>query len=177
MDIIYFLYKVISLSSKGAMSSSESVLLLKSGGGGELFKGGTICRLWHEETTCGDFLWMLSPTNETELSYASRAYFKWGSSPRLPSSKCSLSRIALDPGFAHFACRKRLRILVRWTYLLFWDPSSCRNSLADLSTLTKYFAKRGLILTRCFFPLKAGYLGTLKGRRRLRCSFARTVQG
>ena len=35
IDMICFLYRVISSSSKGAMSSSDRVLLLKSGGRGE----------------------------------------------------------------------------------------------------------------------------------------------
>ena len=95
------------------MSSSDKVLLLKSGGSGEfclLLYGyvSTRAALYpgcDTKRRSPGILWMLSPRNDTELSSVSRAHFK-GGSPRLPSSKCSLSQIALDPDFAHHACRK-----------------------------------------------------------------------
>ena len=113
MDIICFLYRVISSSSKGAMYSSVSVLLLKSGGSGEFFfllygYVSTRAALYpgcDTKRRSPGIFWMLSPRNETELYSVSRAHFKEGS-PRLPSSKCCLSRIALDPDFAHHAYRK-----------------------------------------------------------------------
>ena len=113
MHIICFLYRVISSSSKGAMSSSDNVLLLKSDGSGEfcfLLCGyvSTRAALYpgcDTKSRSPAILWMLSPRNETELSSVSRAHFKGGSS-RLPSSKCSMSRIALDPDFAYHTCRK-----------------------------------------------------------------------
>ena len=113
MDMICFLYRVISSSSKGAMSSSDKVLLLKSGGSAEfcfLLYGyvSTRAALYPGCDTnrrSPGILWILSPRKETEQSSVSRVHFK-GGCPRLPSSKCNLSRIVLDLDFAHQACRK-----------------------------------------------------------------------
>ena len=52
----------------------------------------------------------------------------------------------LVPQFAGFG--ESVKHFLEWTKR---DPSVCRNSLAKLSALKKYFARRGLIFIRCFF--------------------------
>ena len=77
MDMICFLYRVISSSSKGAMSSSDKVLLLKSGGSGEfcfLLYGYVVSTRAALYPGCDakrrspGILWILSPRNETNCS-------------------------------------------------------------------------------------------------------------
>ena len=113
MYIICLLYRMISSSSKGAMSSLDDILLLKSGSGefcfllyGYVLTSAALNPDCDTKKQNSEIFWMLSPRNETELSYVSCAHFK-GGNLRLPSSTWrSLSWIVLDPDFAHHECRK-----------------------------------------------------------------------